>query len=69
MKADLIQVRKNPKEWYDKDNEKYRELLEENDLALDFSLNNETFTVTIDKNTFDKIKNKEIIIKLEEENE
>ncbi len=66
MKADLIQVRKNPKEWYDKDNEKYRELLEENDLALDFNLNDETFTVTINRNTFDKIKNKEIIIKLEE---
>ena len=67
MKADLIQVRKNPKEWYDKENEKYRELLEENDLALDFSLDNETFTVTLNKNTFDKIKNKEIIIRMEDE--
>ena len=66
MKANLVQVRNNPKEWYDSDNEKYREVLEENDIALDFNINNETFTITLNKNTFEKIKNKEIIINLGE---
>ena len=69
MKAQLIQVRNNPKEWYDKDNEKYREIMEDNDIALDFNINRETFTITLDKNTFEKIKNKEILIKIGEENE
>jgi hypothetical protein len=68
MKANLIQVRNNPKEWYDEDNEKYREILEENDIAIDFNLNNENFTVTLNKSTFEKIKNKEIIINLQEDN-
>ena len=69
MKANLIQIRNSPKQWYDKSNDKYRELLEENDLAFDFGLDNETFTVTLNKSTFDKIKNKEIIIKLGDKNE
>lgn len=64
MKAQLIQVRNSPKEWYDKDNEKYREILEDNDIALDFNINSENFTITLNKNTFDKIKNKEIIINI-----
>jgi len=64
MKANLIQIRNNPKEWYDNDSERYREILEENDMALDFNLNNETFTITLNKDTFEKIKNKEIIINL-----
>ena len=67
MKANLIQVRQNPKEWYDSDNEKYREVLEENDLAIDFNINNEIFTITLNKNTFERMKNKEIIIKLDSE--
>ena len=69
MKANLIQIRNKPKEWYDNENEKYREILEENDIALDFNLNNETFTITLNKNTFDKIKNKEISIKIGEEDD
>lgn len=68
MKANLVQIRNQPKEWYDKDNEKYREIVEENDIAIDFNINNEIFTITLNKDTFDKIKNKEIIIKLGEEN-
>ena len=64
MKAQLVQIRNNPKEWYDKDNEKYREIIEDNDIALDFNLNSETFTITLNKNTFEKMKNKEIIINL-----
>ena len=64
MKAQLVQVRNNPKEWYDENNEKYREILEENDIALDFSISNETFTITLNKNTFEKIKNKEITFML-----
>jgi len=66
MKADLVEIRNNPREWYDKDSEKYREILEENSIALDFSINNETFTITISKNTLNRLKDKEIIIKLEE---
>lgn len=69
MKAELIQIRNKPKEWYDKDNEKYREIMEENDIALDFNINSETFTITLNKNTFKKLKNKEILIKIGEENE
>jgi len=69
MKANLIQIRNQPKEWYDKDNEKYREILEENNVALDFNIDNETFTITLNKNTFDKIKNKEILINIGEEND
>ena len=64
MKANLIQIRNNPKQWYDKDNEKYQEILEENDIALDFNVNNETFTITLNKKTFEKLKNKEIIINI-----
>ena len=52
MKANLIQIRNNPKEWYDNDSERYREILEENDMALDFNLNNETFTITLNNHTF-----------------
>jgi len=69
MKANLIQIRNNPKEWYDSDNEKFREILEENDIALDFNINNETFTITLNKNTFEKIKNKKITFELGSENE
>ena len=69
MKANLIQIRNNPKEWYDSDNEKFREILEENDVALDFNINNETFTITLNKNTFEKIKNKKITFELGSENE
>lgn len=69
MKANLIQIRNQPKEWYDKENEKYREILEENNIALDFNIDNETFTITLDKNTFDKIKNKEILVKIGGEDE
>lgn len=67
MKANLIQIRNQPKQWYDESNEKYREILEENDLALDFKFDNETFTITIGKNALNKIKNREIIIKVENE--
>ena len=69
MKANLIQVRNNAKQWYDKSNDKYREILEENDMALDFNVNNETFTITINKKTFEKLKNKEIMITMENKNE
>ena len=69
MKANLIQVRNNAKQWYDKSNDKYREILEESDMALDFNVNNETFTITINKKTFEKLKNKEIIITMGDKNE
>jgi len=68
MKASLIQIRNQAKQWYDESNDKYREILEENELALDFNVSNETFTITVDKNTFEKIKNKEIIINMEDKN-
>jgi len=67
MKANLIEIRQKPKEWYDNDNEKYREIFEESDMAVDFSINNETFTVTLSKSTFSKLKNKDITIKLKDE--
>lgn len=69
MKANLIQVRNHAKQWYDKSNDKYREILEENDMALDFNVNNETFTITINKKTFEKLKNKEIMIVMGGKNE
>ncbi len=69
MKANLIQIRNKPKEWYDQDNEKYRELLEEKDIALDFNIENESFTITLNKNTFEKIKNKEILIQIGDQND
>lgn len=69
MKANLIQIRNKPKEWYDENSEKYREILEENDIALDFNIDNETFTITLNKNTFEKIKNKEILVKIEGKND
>ena len=64
MKANQIQIRNQPKEWYDTDNEKYREILEENNIAIDFNIEDETFTITLNKDTFDKIKDKEILINL-----
>lgn len=69
MKANLIQVRNHAKQWYDESNDKYREILEENDMALDFNVNNETFTITINKKTFEKLKNKEIMIVMGGKNE
>ena len=69
MKANQVQIRNQPKEWYDQDNEKYREILEENNIAIDFNIENETFTVTLNKNTLNKIKDKEILIKLGGQNE
>ena len=69
MKANLIQIRNQPKEWYDNDNDKYREILKENNLAIDFNIEDETFTITLNKNTFEKIKNKEILIKMGGQNE
>jgi len=66
MKANLIEIRNQPKEWYDKDNEKYREIIEESDISLEFNLEDydETFTLILNKNTFEKIKDKEILIKI-----
>ena len=69
MKANQIQIRNQPKEWYDNENEKYREILEENNVAIDFNIENETFTITLNKNTLNKIKDKEILIKLEDKND
>tara|TARA_Y100000310_G_C20509428_1_gene728068 strand:- start:314 stop:523 length:210 start_codon:yes stop_codon:yes gene_type:complete len=69
MKANQVQIRNQPKEWYDQDNEKYREILEENNIAIDFNIENETFTVTLNKNTLNKIKDKEILIKIGGQNE
>jgi hypothetical protein len=69
MKANQVQIRNQPKEWYDKDNEKYREILEENNIAVDFNIENETFTITLNKDTLDKIKDKEILIKIGDKDE
>jgi len=64
MKMKLIQIRNEPKEWYDKDNEKYREIIEENSIILDFQDNGEILSLHLTKDQFEKLKDKEICFKI-----
>ena len=36
LKMKLIQIRNEPKEWYDDDNDKFRDIVEENSIVLEF---------------------------------
>jgi len=60
----LIQIRNEPKEWYDEDNDKFREIIEENSIVLDFQEDGETLSLHLTKNSFEKLKNREIIFKI-----
>ena len=60
----LIQIRNEPKEWYDEDNDKFREIIEENSIVLDFQEDGETLSLHLTKNSFEKLKNRKIIFKI-----
>ena len=60
----LIQIRNEPKEWYDEDNDKFREIIEEDSIAVDFQEEGEMLSLHLTKNSFEKLKNREIIFKI-----
>ncbi|MBS3143279.1 hypothetical protein J4446_00155 [Candidatus Woesearchaeota archaeon] len=61
----LIQIRNEPKEWYDEDNDKFREIVEENSMILDFQDDdNEVLSLHLTKTQFKKLKDKEICFKI-----
>lgn len=61
----LIQIRNEPKEWYDNENDKFREIIEESSIVLDFQdENNEVISLHLTKNQFEKLKDKEILLKI-----
>jgi len=60
----LIQIRNEPKEWYDKNNDKFREIIEEDSIAVDFQEEGEMLSLHLTKNSFEKLKNREIIFKI-----
>ena len=60
----LIRIRNEPKEWYDNDNDKFREIIEEDSIVLDFQEDGETLSLHLTKNSFEKLKNREIIFKI-----
>ena len=61
----LIQIRNEPKEWYDEDNDKFREIVEENSMILDFQDDDkEVLSLHLTKTQFKKLKDKEICFKI-----
>ena len=61
----LIQIRNEPKEWYDQDNDKFREIIEENSIVLDFQDgDNEMISLHLTKAQFKKLKDKEIVLNI-----
>ena len=64
LKMKLIQIRNEPKEWYDKNNDKFREIIEEDSIAVDFQEEGEMLSLHLTKNSFEKLKNREIIFKI-----
>jgi hypothetical protein len=60
----LIQIRNEPKEWYDNDNDKFREIIEEDSIVLDFQEDGEMLSLHLTRDSFEKLKNREIIFKI-----
>tara|TARA_Y100000034_G_scaffold135951_1_gene209967 strand:- start:848 stop:1057 length:210 start_codon:yes stop_codon:yes gene_type:complete len=61
----LIQIRNKPKEWYDEENDKFREIIEESSIVLDFQdENNEVVSLHLTKDQFEKLKDREISLKI-----
>ena len=70
LKMKLIQIRNEPKEWYDDDNDKFRDIVEENSIVLEFQDEDEIISLHLTRNKFDKLKDKKICFKISgEENE